>query len=157
MKVLFILDEFLPENSGGAANVAFALAKGLMVAGNELLVVTATHDPEKVGKLKIDNVQIEIIFSKPFGRFRNWKNLKNRGILRQASSFLKDFNPDVVHIHTLHHRFSYGIISLAKKFSKTVVLLFTILKLFITASFILKEKSAVLVQLLIIKSLGLID
>ena len=122
MKVLFILDEFLPENSGGAANVAFALAKGLMVAGNELLVVTATHDPEKVGKLKIDNVQIEIIFSKPFGRFRNWKNLKNRGILRQASSFLKDFNPDVVHIHTLHHRFSYGIISLAKKFSKAVVL-----------------------------------
>ena len=69
MKVLFILDEFLPENSGGAANVAFALAKGLMVAGNELLVVTATHDPEKVGKLKIDNVQIEIIFSKPFSYF----------------------------------------------------------------------------------------
>ncbi len=122
MKILFILDEFLPENSGGAANVAFRLAKGLIATGNELLVVTATHDPEKVEKLKIDNVQIEIIFSKQFGRFRNWKNLKNRGILCQSAGIFKDFKPDVVHIHTLHHRFSYGIIGLAKKFAKAVFL-----------------------------------
>lgn len=122
MRILFILDEFLPENNGGAANVAFGLAKGLIAAGNELFVLTATHDPEKTGELTISDVKIKVILSKPFGRLRNWKNLKNRGTLDQAVEVLKDFKPDIIHIHTLHRRFSYGIIGLAKKFAKAVFL-----------------------------------
>ena len=122
MKILFILDEFLPENSGGAANVAFGLAKGLIKAGHDLLVLTATFNPENIGEIEIEGVKIRRILARPFGRLRNFKNLKNRLILKKAEKVFREYQPDVVHIHTLHHQFSYGIIGLAKQFSKAVFL-----------------------------------
>jgi len=122
MKILFILDEFLPENSGGAANVAFWLAKGLIKAGHQILVLTATNDARKTGDLEIEGIRIKIIFTKFFGRLRNWKNLKNRRILKKSENVLAAFKPDIVHIHSCHHRFSYGIIGLAKKYSNAVFL-----------------------------------
>ena len=122
MKILFILDEFLPENSGGAANVAFWLAKGLIKAGNDILVLTATNDSEFAGKTEIEGVGIRRIFTSPFGKLRNFKNLKNRAILKEAKKVFEEFRPDIVHIHSLHHRFSYGVIGLAKQFSKAVFL-----------------------------------
>lgn len=122
MKILFILDEFLPEHSGGAANVAFWLAKGLIKSGRELTVLTATFNPENVGKVEIEGVKIRKILGRPFGKFRNFQNLKNRDILKKTKKFLAEYRPDVVHIHTLHHQFSYEVIDLAKQFSKAVFL-----------------------------------
>lgn len=120
MKILFILDEFLPENSGGAANIAFWLAKGLIKLGHELLVLTATYNPEKVGNIEIEGIKVKRILTYPFGYLRNFKNLKNQEILNESEKIIKEYRPDVVHIHALHHRFSYGVISLAKRFSKAV-------------------------------------
>lgn len=122
MRILFILDEFLPENSGGAANVAFNLAKGLIESGNDLLVLTATNNLNNVGEIEIGGIKIRRIFANYFGRLRNYNNLKNRNILKKTESVLKEYKPDIVHIHTLHHRFSYGVIDLAERFSKAVFL-----------------------------------
>lgn len=120
MKIIFILDEFLPENSAGAANVAFWLAKGIIATGHNLLVLTATFNPENVGEIEIEGIKIKRILSHPFGRLRNFKNLKNRDVLKKAKKIFEEYQPDIVHIHTLHHRFSYGVIGLAKKFSKAI-------------------------------------
>ena len=120
MKILFILDEFWPENSGGAANVAFCLAKGLIKSGHELLVLTATFNQENVGEIEIEGIKIRRIYARPFGKLRNFKNLKNRDILSKAERVLVEYKPDIVHIHTLHNRFSYEIIKLAKKYSRAV-------------------------------------
>ncbi|MCX6813431.1 MAG: glycosyltransferase family 4 protein [Candidatus Azambacteria bacterium] len=122
MRILFILDEFLPENSGGAANVAFSLAKGLVSSGQELLVLTATNDKSLAGEIEIKGIKIRKIYTRPFGKLRNFKNLKNRNILKSAEVILKGYKPDIVHIHTLHNRFSYGIIKLAKEYSRAVFL-----------------------------------
>ncbi|MBU2082173.1 glycosyltransferase family 4 protein [Patescibacteria group bacterium] len=122
MRILFILDEFLPENNGGAANIAFGLAKGMIRLDHDLLVLTATYNPEKVGDIEIEGVKIKRILAYSFGRLRNFKNLKNRGILNESEKIIREYHPDVIHIHTLHHRFSYGIIGLAKKLSKAVFL-----------------------------------
>lgn len=122
MRILFILDEFLPENSGGAANVAFSLAKEFFKLNHDLLVLTATNNPESVGGIEIEGVKIRRILAKPFGRFRNFKNLKNKDILAKTKNILAEYKPDIVHIHILHHRFSYGVINLAKQFSKAVFL-----------------------------------
>lgn len=120
MRILFILDEFLPENSGGAANIAFNLAKGLKVQGNEILVLTATNNPESIGEIEIEGIKIIRILANPFGKFRNFKNLKNRDILKKSKEVLAEYRPDIVHIHALHHRFSYGVIGLAKTYSRAV-------------------------------------
>lgn len=122
MRILFILDEFLPENSGGAANVAFNLAKGIIKSGHDLLVLTATDNAEYVGNIEIEEVKIRRVLSGPLGHFRNYRNLKNREILAMAEEVFKEYRPDIIHIHTLHHRFSYGVINLAKRFSKAVFL-----------------------------------
>ena len=122
MRILFILDEFLPENSGGAANVAFWLAKGLINSGHDLLVLIATFNPENAGDIEIEGVKIKRILTRSFGRLRNFKNLKNRLILKKTEKIFKEYRPDVVHIHTLHHRFSYGVIGLAKQNSRAVFL-----------------------------------
>jgi len=122
MKIIFVLDEFLPENSGGAANVAFSLVKGLITQSNEVLVLTATHDKNNAGDIEIDGVKIKRIYTRPFSRLRNFKNLKNRSILADAKIVLAKYKPDIVHIHTLHNRFSYGIIELAKEYSRAVFL-----------------------------------
>lgn len=120
MKILFILDEFLPENSGGAANVAFNLAKGLVESGHNLLVLTATNDAKRAGDIEIEGIKIKKILTNPFGHFRNYRNLKNLNILAKAKEIFEEYKPDIIHIHTLHHSFSYGIIGLAKRFSKAV-------------------------------------
>ncbi len=120
MKILFILDEFWPENSGGATNVAFCLAKGLIKSGHELLVLTATFNQENVGEIEIEGIKIRRIYARPFGKLRNFKNLKNRDILSKAERVLVEYKPDIVHIHTLHNRFSYEIIKLVKKYSRAV-------------------------------------
>lgn len=122
MRILFILDEFLPENSGGAANIAFGLAKGLKALGNEILVLTATNNNGLVGEIEIGGIKIRRIYTRPFGKLRNFKNLKNRNILSEAKIVLAKCQPDIVHIHTLHNRFSYGIIKLAKECSRAVFL-----------------------------------
>lgn len=122
MKILFILDEFLPENSGGAANVAFWLAKSLIKAGHELLVLSATNSAEHIGDIEIGGVKIKRVLCVNLGKLRNFKNLNNRDILGKAKNILAEYNPDIVHIHTLHHKFSYGIVNLAKQFSKAVFL-----------------------------------
>ena len=122
MKILFILDEFLPENSGGAANVAFGLAKSFLAQDNEILVLTATNDKSLVGEVEIEGIKIRRILANYFGRLRNYKNLKNRDILAKAKEVFEEYKPDIIHIHALHHRFSYGIIELAKRFSKAVFL-----------------------------------
>lgn len=122
MKILFILDEFLPENTGGAANVAFELAKGLINVNHDVLVLTATYNNDLVGEIELEGVKIRRILAYPLGRLRNYKNLKNYRILKEAQKILSEYKPDIVHIHTLHHRFSYGIIGLAKEFSKAVFL-----------------------------------
>ena len=122
MRILFILDEFLPENSGGAANVAFWLAKGLIKAGHDLLILTATYNLESVGEIEVGGVKIRKILARPFGRLRNVRNLKNRAVLKETKRVFEEYRPDVVHIHSLHHRFSYGVIGLAKEFSKAVFL-----------------------------------
>ncbi|MDP3004056.1 MAG: glycosyltransferase family 4 protein [Candidatus Azambacteria bacterium] len=122
MRILFILDEFLPENSGGAANVAFSLAKGLISSGQELLILTATNDKSLAGEIEIEGIKIRKIYTRPFGKLRNFKNLKNRNILKSVEIILKEYKPDIVHIHTLHNRFSYGIIKLAKEYSRAVFL-----------------------------------
>ena len=85
MRILFILDEFLPENSGGAANVAFWLAKGLIKAGHDLLILTATYNLESVGEIEVGGVKIRKILARPFGRLRNVKNLKNRAVLKETN------------------------------------------------------------------------
>lgn len=122
MRILFILDEFLPENSGGAANVAFSLAKGLIVTGNEILVLTTTYNPESANEIEVEGIKIIRILANSLGKFRNFKNLKNRDILKKSKEVLAKYRPDIVHIHALHHRFSYGVIDLAKQFSKAVFL-----------------------------------
>src|SRR3989344_2698507 len=114
MRILFILDEFLPENSGGAANVAFWLAKGLIKSGHDLLVLTATFNQENAGEIEIEGVKIRRILAQPFRQLRNFKNLKIRYIIKKTEEVLTEYHPDIVHIHTLHHRFSYGVIGLAK-------------------------------------------
>lgn len=120
MKILFILDEFLPENTGGAANIAFALAKEIIKSGHNLLVLTATSIPESIGEIEVDGLKIKRIYTHPFGKFRNFKNLKNPQILSETTKVLEKYRADIVHIHSLHHRFSYGVIGLAKQFSKTI-------------------------------------
>jgi len=120
MKILFILDEFLPENSGGAANVAFTLAKGFKAQGHEILVLTATNNKGLAGEIEIEGIKIRRIYARSFGKLRNFKNLKNNNLLADAKNILAEYKPDIVHIHTLHNRFSYGIIKLAKEYSHAV-------------------------------------
>lgn len=120
MRILFILDEFLPENSGGATNVAFNLAQGFIKIGHELLVLSATYDPQKAGDGEFMGIPIKKILAKPLGKFRNWKNLNNRTLLKVAIVTFRSFKPDIVHIHSCHHCFSYGVIGLAKQYAKGV-------------------------------------
>lgn len=122
MRILFILDEFFPENNGGAATIAFTLAKGLKELGHDLLVLTATHDAKNVEDDEIEGLKIKRIFTKPFGKFRNLKNIRNNNILAETEKIFEKYNPDIIHIHSLHHRFSYGVIGLSKRFSRAVFL-----------------------------------
>ena len=124
MKIVILSDKFPPDSSGGAEVIAYSLANILVERGHEVYVVTTTTDDKNIGYTKEGNYTVHRIFSNYNMRWRAYKSLCNRKVVRELEKIIRQINPDIVHVHNIHMHLSYASLKISKKYSKAVFLTF---------------------------------
>ena len=62
MKILYLSDDFPPNNLGGAGVVAYSLAKTINNLGHEVNVISTTQDKNEEGVFAQDGLKIYKIY-----------------------------------------------------------------------------------------------
>src|SRR3989338_9935720 len=102
MKILFLSDDFPPNNLGGAGVVAYSLAKTINNLGHEVHVISTTQDKNEEGGLAQDGLKIYKIYSQYHRRWRAYLSLYNPQTVKKVKKIINDIKPDVVHAHNVH-------------------------------------------------------
>ncbi len=122
MKILFLSDDFPPNNVGGAGTVAFNLAKGLQKNRHQVFVITTTRDKFSEGEAEYSGLKIFKLFSNYHERWRAYLSLYNPQTVRKIKKILCNIKPDIVHAHNIHYHLSYYVLKLAKNSGAKVFL-----------------------------------
>src|SRR3989338_10735534 len=115
MKILFLSDDFPPDNLGGAGVAACNLAKTLKEFGHDVYIISTTQDKSKEGKQIQDGLNIYIIHSQYHRRWRSYFSLYNPQTVSKVKELVFDIKPDVIHAHNIHYHLSYYCLKIAKK------------------------------------------
>jgi len=118
MKILFFSDTFPPNNFGGAGAIAFSLALELKKKGHEISIITTGNDAEYV----LEGLPIFSFDLSSSGRVV----VKNPEATRLAIPVIEQIDPDIIHFHNIHSRFSYGLIGEIKKRFPSIPLFHTL-------------------------------
>lgn len=121
MKVVFLADDFPPRSMGGAGVSTYELALGVLLAGNEVSVITTCRRREEEGESLHDGLTVISIHSEYPERWREYRSVNNRRVVRQVEVLLKQINPDIVHANNIHQYLSYGCLKAARQHARAVV------------------------------------
>jgi len=122
MKILFVLDDFLPDTFTGQSIVTYNLAQGLRKMGHEIFVVARVQDKSREGVENYDNLKVYRIYSKYPERLRNYLCLYNPQTVYKFRQIISEIKPDVCHFHNVHEFISYHCFKIARKHSRSVFL-----------------------------------
>lgn len=122
MKILILQDDFPPFGKGGAASVAYELARGYKAAGHDVLVISAAEEKTHEGTARYGGITIHRIFSSYPERWRAYRSLYDPSTVGRVKRILHSFNPDIVHVHNTHYHLSYHVLRVAKKSGAHVIL-----------------------------------
>ncbi len=122
MKILFLSDDFPPDNLGGAGLVAYNLAKTVKELGHDVYIVSTTQDKNKEGNCVESDLRIYRIYSQYHRRWRAYLSLYNPQTVKKVAKIIADIKPDVVHAHNIHYHLSYYCLKIAKKSGAKVFL-----------------------------------
>lgn len=121
MKILYATDSFPPESVGGAGQVAFDMAKGMIANGHDAAVLSATTKRDNEGVGTYEGVSVQRIYSPERSRFfRSYFAAWNPFMRRKFIAALKTRNPDIVHFHNIHEHFSFASLRWAYKLGAPV-------------------------------------
>ena len=122
MTILFLSDDFPPNNLGGAGTVAYNLAKTIKELGHDVFVVSTTQDKNEEGDHIQNGLRVYKIYSQYHRRWRAYLSLYNPQTVNKVSKIIADIKPDVVHAHNIHYHLSYYCLKIAKKSGAKVFL-----------------------------------
>lgn len=118
MKILFFSDTFPPNNFGGAGAVAFSLALELKKKGHEISIITTGNDARYALKgLPVSSFDLPSV-----GRVV----IKSPEAIRLATPVIERADPDIIHFHNIHSKFSYGLVDEIKKRFPSIPLFHTL-------------------------------
>ncbi len=122
MKILLLSDDFPPFGQGGAAAVAFNVAKGLLKKGHQVSVVTAVREEKNAGESVYEGIKIFAFQSSYHERWRAYLSLYNPKAVDFVRSILEKEKFDIVHAHNIHQYISYDSLRVTKKTGAKVIL-----------------------------------
>lgn len=120
MKIVILSDDI----TGGAGGMAFSQAKYLVKRGHEVTFITTVRDDYTWFQNKIDGVKIYQFCVDYNLKWRAYRSLNNRKLLKDIGSWLISLKPDIIHVHNVHTYLSYASIKLAKKYCNKVWMTF---------------------------------
>ena len=115
MKILQVIPYFTTEK-GGEVNVVSNLSKELVNLGHEVTILTS--DFEKVNNSVPDTSSVELLFFKTFFNFRLF--IYTPSMKKWLKENLSDY--DIVHLHGFRTYQNNIVVSISKKFNKSVIL-----------------------------------
>jgi len=122
MKIVFLSDDFPPENYGGAGVVAHDLAKGLKDLGHDVHIITSTQDRDGESEHTQEGLKIYKIYSKYHPRWRAYRSVYNRQTVGKIRMIMLGLKPDLVHVHNIHTHLSYHALRISKRIAPRVIL-----------------------------------
>ena len=121
MKVLFLHDSFPPQSFGGGGISVHELAVSLKNAGHDASVITTCRKESDAGEFDYQGVKVFRIASNYHERWRAYRGLYNRPVVRKVEDIIRRMKPDVVHVSNVHYHLSYHCLRIAKRHAKAVV------------------------------------
>ncbi len=121
MKVVFLQDDFPPESFGGAGISTFEIALQMKKCGHEVSVITTCRKKDDVGEGEYEGLKVFKIHSNYHERWRAYKSLYNRKVVKGLEKKLEEIKPDLVHVNNVHFHLSYHSIKVAKKYASVVI------------------------------------
>jgi len=116
VKILYVTDSFPPEGIGGAGQVVFDMAKGMIARGHDVHILSVTIHQENIGTTEYESIPVKRISSSEKSQFfRSYRAAYNPFIKNSFSEALKEINPDIVHFHNIHEHFSFTALRWASK------------------------------------------
>ncbi|MDD2654849.1 MAG: glycosyltransferase family 4 protein [Candidatus Omnitrophica bacterium] len=122
MKILILADEFPPQSFGGAGISTFDLSRGLVRAGQQVVVVTTCQKKNEEREFESAGMKIFRIFTDFHERWEPYLSLYNPKTVGKVREIIKEINPDIIHAHNIHSFLSYYCLKIAKKSGKPVFL-----------------------------------
>lgn len=116
MRILLATEYFYPISRGGTEMYVYQLAKELLLNGHECMVLSLSND---LSHAEYEGIQISYI---PFIEDIS-QEVENPSNYESLSRIVKDFQPDIFHLHT--YTPSIGINHLKKLSKESVVTVFT--------------------------------
>lgn len=122
MKIVVLQDDLPPYHVGGGGVIAYRLAKEFARRGHEVIAITTVQNRAHAGSEFIDGVEVVRLYSSYHPRLRAYKSLYNSATLRDVERLLKQYAPDIVHVHNVHTHLSYYSLVLARRYGRRVVM-----------------------------------
>ncbi len=122
MKILFLSDDFPPDNVGGAGIVVYNLAKEFKKLGHEVHVISTVQQKEQERNYQENGLGVYKIYSQYHRRWRAYVSLYNPQTIGKVRRIIKRIKPNVVHAHNIHTHLSYGCLRVAKLSGASVCL-----------------------------------
>jgi len=122
MKILFLSEEFPPENAGGSGIIAHNLAHELKNLGHDVFIITCTERNSEEKEADIDGLRVFKVCGSYHSRWQAWLSLYNPLTVPKIEKIVKNIKPDIVHAHNIHNYISYYSLKIAKKYAKAVFL-----------------------------------
>lgn len=120
MKIAVLQDDFPPHHEGGSGVVAHQLAREYVRRGHDVFVIGAVQSRKDAGISEFDGMRVARLYSDYHARWRAYRSLYNPGVVGRIDALLKDFQPDVVHVHNVHTYLSYYSLIIARKHTQNV-------------------------------------
>ena len=122
MRILYLNDDWPPAAMGGAAIVAFNLAREVARRGHEVGVITTVRNRNEERILEEEKMKVYRICTAYNWRWRAWRSLYNPQTVGKVRKIIREFKPEVVHAHNVHLYLSYYCLKIAKKSGAKVYL-----------------------------------
>lgn len=122
MKIVVLQDDLPPYHVGGGGVIAYRLAKEFVRRGHEVIAITTVQDRAHAGSELVDGMKVVRLYSSYHPRLRAYKSLYNSAVLRDVERLLKQYAPDIVHVHNVHTHLSYYSLVLARRYGRKVVM-----------------------------------
>jgi glycosyltransferase involved in cell wall biosynthesis len=108
-------DDFPPTSFGGAGTVAFRDAIALLKRGHRVSVITTTPERKEAARSFYEGLEVHKIYSYYPERWRAYKSLNNRSVIKEVSHIADEIKPDVIHAHNIHAHISYASLKALKQ------------------------------------------
>ena len=122
MKILFIADDIPPQSHGGAGIITYALAKAMRERGQDISFITTVTDKAKEGRHEADGMHIFSLYADYNPAFSTYISLWHPSAIKQVRRLIAEIQPEIIHVHNVHHYLSYGVLKIARQYTNKVFL-----------------------------------